>query len=86
MAGNGRLHSLTFFTAIVFIVLGTVLAVGGAYLVSLKGSWYYVIAGAVVLLSGLLLLIRRRSALLLFALMLLGTTIWSVIEVHFDFW
>jgi quinoprotein glucose dehydrogenase len=86
MAGNRRLYPLTFFTAIVFIVVGALLAAGGAYLVALKGSWYYVIAGAAIVLTGLLLLIQRRSALLLFALVLFGSTIWAVFEVHFDFW
>ena len=38
MAVNGRLHPLTFFTAIVFIVIGVLLAAGGGYLVALKGS------------------------------------------------
>jgi quinoprotein glucose dehydrogenase len=86
MAGNGRLHPLTFFTAVVFIVIGALLAAGGAYLVTLKGSWYYAIAGGAIVLTGLLLLIRRRSALLLFALVLFGSTVWAVFEVHFDFW
>ncbi|MDR5759969.1 glucose/quinate/shikimate family membrane-bound PQQ-dependent dehydrogenase [Caballeronia sp. LZ035] len=86
MAGNGRLHSLTFFTAIVFVVIGLLLGIGGAYLVAVKGSWYYVVTGVAIVLTGLLLLIRRRSALLLFALVLFGSTLWAVFEVHFDFW
>ncbi|WP_250510935.1 glucose/quinate/shikimate family membrane-bound PQQ-dependent dehydrogenase [Caballeronia sp. GACF4] len=86
MAGTGRLHPLTFVTAVGFIIIGAVLAAGGAYLVTLQGSWYYVIAGAAIVLTGLLLLIRRRSALLLFAIFLFASTIWAVFEVKFDFW
>lgn len=86
MAGNARLHPLTTFTAVVFIVIGALLAVGGVRLGMLGGSWYYLVAGIGVLVTGLLLLIRRRSALLLYALVLFGSTIWAVAEARFDFW
>ncbi|KNH07686.1 Glucose dehydrogenase, PQQ-dependent [Candidatus Burkholderia brachyanthoides] len=52
VAGSGRLNRLTFFTAIVFIVLGAMLAAGGAYLVTLKGSWYYMSVSHRVIISG----------------------------------
>ncbi|WP_250536245.1 glucose/quinate/shikimate family membrane-bound PQQ-dependent dehydrogenase [Caballeronia sp. AZ10_KS36] len=86
MPSTSRLHPLTFGTAIAFIVIGLLLAAGGAYLVTLDGSWYYALTGVAIVLTGLLLLIRRRSALLLFALVLFGSTIWAVFEARFDFW
>ncbi len=87
MAGNGRLHPLTSFTAIVFIVLGAVLAAGGAYLITLQGSWYSRSRAVPSSSPGLLLLIRRRSALILFALMLFGAArSGRSYEVKFDFW
>jgi quinoprotein glucose dehydrogenase len=72
--------------AVVFIVIGLALAAGGARLVTLGGSWYYVVTGIAIALTGVLLSIRRRSALWLFALILFGSTIWAVVEARFDFW
>ncbi|MDQ0624792.1 MULTISPECIES: glucose/quinate/shikimate family membrane-bound PQQ-dependent dehydrogenase [Paraburkholderia] len=71
---------------IVFIIIGLALAAGGVPLVTLGGSWYYVITGIAIALTGVLLFIRRRSALWLFALVLFGSTIWAVTEARFDFW
>ncbi|HEY9133126.1 MAG TPA: glucose/quinate/shikimate family membrane-bound PQQ-dependent dehydrogenase [Dyella sp.] len=74
------------FTGVFFIVLGLVLAVGGGWLVSLGGSWYYLLAGLALAFDGYLLICRRATALWLYALILFGTTIWSVAEVRFDGW
>ena len=72
--------------AIVFMLIGLVVAVGGVWLISLGGSWYYLLTGIGIALTGLLVAIRRRSALLLFALVLFGSTVWAVTEARFDFW
>ncbi|GAH51059.1 unnamed protein product, partial [marine sediment metagenome] len=38
--------------AVVLILIGLILFAGGAMLVGLGGSWYYLIAGALLVVSG----------------------------------
>ena len=45
---------------VVIGVIGLVLAVGGAWLAGLGGSWYYVITGVLMVVSGVLLFRGRR--------------------------
>ncbi len=73
-------------TAIIFGVLGLVLAVGGGQLLMLGGSLYYLIAGVVLLLTAVLLLLRRAEALWLYGLFIVGSLAWAVWEVGFDWW
>jgi quinoprotein glucose dehydrogenase len=77
---------LVVFTGAVFVILGLALTAGGAWLIVLGGSFYYVIAGLGVAFTGALVLARRSSALWIYALVLIGTLIWAVWEVGFDFW
>jgi quinoprotein glucose dehydrogenase len=70
----------------VLVILGILLGIGGAWLIFLGGSFYYLLAGIGLIVSGLLMLQRRGSALWIFALVWLGTLIWAVSEVGFDFW
>jgi quinoprotein glucose dehydrogenase len=72
--------------SLILLLLGIVLAVGGARLVVLGGSLYYVIAGIALALSGWLLLKRHASGLICYALLLLGTLGWSLWEVGLDWW
>jgi len=62
------------------------LACGGAWLAALGGSFYYVVAGVGILITGVLLFQQRRSALCVYAAMLIGTLIWAVSEIRFDWW
>jgi quinoprotein glucose dehydrogenase len=62
------------------------LLIGGAWLLALGGSPYYVVAGLVLLAVTWLLYRRHAAALVLYALALVGTAIWSVWEAGFDFW
>jgi quinoprotein glucose dehydrogenase len=50
-------------TGIIYTVIGLALACGGAWLVALGGSLYYVIAGLGILITGALLLGGRGAAL-----------------------
>ena len=59
--------------AIIVLFLGLCLLAGGAWLVSLGGSWYYLIAGAGFLMTGVLLFRNRAFALLIYALVVAGT-------------
>ena len=65
---------------------GLIVAGGGAYLAILGGSFYYVIAGAVLLIAGVQIARGRLSGAWAFTAFALGTAIWSVWEVGFQFW
>jgi len=71
---------------VLLLMMGLGLVVGGLQLISAHGSWYYLIAGAALVLSGILLLARRRLGLGLYGLMLLGSTVWALLEVGLDWW
>jgi quinoprotein glucose dehydrogenase len=69
-----------------FLLLGAVLAAGGAWLIALGGSWYYLLAGIGVAATGALVLMRRVEALWLYTLVLLATIVWALAEVGFRGW
>jgi quinoprotein glucose dehydrogenase len=71
---------------VVFVLLGAFLLCGGIWLIARGGSWYYVVAGVLMIASGYLFARRRAVALSVYALMLAATTIWSIVEVRFDWW
>ncbi|QKJ86698.1 membrane-bound PQQ-dependent dehydrogenase [Paramixta manurensis] len=72
--------------AIVLILFGLAIGAGGAWLVTLGGSWYYLLAGLGCVISGVLLLMRRGSAVYWFALVFIGTLIWAIWESGLDYW
>jgi quinoprotein glucose dehydrogenase len=73
-------------TGLVFVLVGIALAIGGGWLIARGGSWYYLIGGLAVAATGVLVLLGRRTALWLFASFLLGTLLWAIAEVRFDWW
>jgi len=70
----------------VLVLFGAFLLCGGIWLIARGGSWYYLVAGVLVIAAGYLLALRRAAALYVYALMLAATTIWSIVEVRFDWW
>lgn len=65
---------------------GLYLLAGGAWLVGLGGSAYYVVAGIALLGVAWLLVRHRSAALVLYALVLVGTAVWASWESGSDFW
>lgn len=43
------------FTAVIAVIFGLVLLIGGIYLAVLGGSWYYIIAGLLFIATAVLL-------------------------------
>ena len=82
---NG-LRSVPAITGIILALIGLVISGGGVWLAALGGSLYYFIAGIGILTTGALLVARHRSALWVYAAVLIGTLIWAVGEVGFDWW
>ncbi len=68
------------------IVIGLLLLAGGARLLMLGGSIYYVLAGLACLASGVLIVRGSAAGKWLYALFLLATVLWSLAEVGGEFW
>lgn len=73
-------------TAILLLLIGLGLGAAGIYLVTLGGSWFFVIAAIGFLLTGFFLLKRSAIALWIYAIVILGALGWAVSEVGFDWW
>ena len=73
-------------TAIVVVLIGLYLAVGGGWLIALGGSPYYICTGVALIVTGILLFRSRAAALWLYAAILLGTLLWAIWEAGVDFW
>ena len=72
--------------AVVLILIGLALAVGGLRLATLGGSFYYVLAGLALVASGVLLWRRDRRGSLVYGLLLVATLVWSLYEVGVNLW
>ena len=82
-----------FGTRITAILLGTIIAIaglfllgGGAYLITLGGSWYFALAGAALVASGIFIGSQNRAGAWLYGAVLAFTAVWAVWEVGFTFW
>lgn len=67
-------------------LIGLVLAVGGAWLAALGGSFYYLVTGLAMILSGVLLILRRIAGAWLYVAIFVGTVIWAFAEVGTNGW
>ena len=72
--------------AVIILLFGLALAVGGIQLGSLGGSWGYALLAVPLLASAALLFLRKRSALLAYAVVVLASLGWAIQEVGFDWW
>ena len=73
--------------SVLLAVLGLVFVAGGARLVGLSGSWYYLLSGVGLLVAAALLWKRRYvAAALLYAAGLLATLLWALVEVGLNAW
>jgi len=72
--------------ALIVALFGLALAAGGLWLITLGGSWYYLLAGAGMLASGVLLFLQRLSGVWLYWLVFIGTLVWALWEVGLDPW
>lgn len=71
---------------LIIALLGLALAAGGIRLVSLGGSWYFLVGGLAMALSGLLIALRKPVGAWLFAAFLIGTALWAVSDAGLVFW
>jgi quinoprotein glucose dehydrogenase len=73
-------------TLLFTVLTALYLLIGGAWLLALGGSAYYIVTGVVLLGVAWLLWRRSPAALVLYALVLIGTAIWALRESGPDFW
>lgn len=71
---------------VIIALLGLALAAGGLRLISLGGSWYFLIGGLAMAVSGLLIALRKPAGAGLFAAFLVVTAIWAVADSGLVFW
>ncbi|MEE8439950.1 MAG: PQQ-binding-like beta-propeller repeat protein, partial [Micropepsaceae bacterium] len=72
--------------AAIICPIGLFLFCGGAWLVALDGSPYYVIAGAAIIGSSVLLWMRHPLGSAIFQLCVVATILWALWETGYDFW
>lgn len=71
---------------VVVALAGLFFTVNGVRLISLDGSWYFLIAGVILLVSGIEIIRGKARGATLFGVTFIGTCIWAVWEVGFQFW
>ncbi|WP_242128729.1 membrane-bound PQQ-dependent dehydrogenase, glucose/quinate/shikimate family [Sphingobium sp. Sx8-8] len=72
--------------ALILFVISVPLCVGGAYLVRLGGSPYYLVAGGMTALGALGIWLRKTEGALLYLALLLLTLPWALWEAGLDGW
>ncbi len=71
---------------VIIALLGLALAAGGVKLVSLGGSWYFLVGGLAMTVSGVLIALKKTAGAWLFAAFLMATAIWAVADAGLVFW
>lgn len=77
---------LVWIVALGVLVFGVPFTLGGAYLVTLGGSWYFLLAGIGLIVSSVLLFRHRLSGAWLFAAIMVLTVIWALVDAGLNFW
>jgi quinoprotein glucose dehydrogenase len=72
--------------ALILILIGAVLIAGGAELIMVGGSFYYLLAGLATAASGVLVWRGDRSGRRLYGAMLVATLAWAIWEAGWDGW
>lgn len=71
---------------LLLLLIGIILAGGGVRLISLGGSWYYLLAGIGLILSGVGLIRRTMLGAWIYIAVFLATLVWALWEVGLDGW
>jgi hypothetical protein len=66
---------------LLLLLIGVVLIGGGAWLLALGGSAYYLVAGIALVISGALIAQLKLSGAALYAAVFLATVLWAIWEV-----
>ncbi|AYN97023.1 glucose/quinate/shikimate family membrane-bound PQQ-dependent dehydrogenase [Pseudomonas sp. LTJR-52] len=74
------------FAALGVLIFGLPFTVGGGYLITLGGSWYFLLTGLVLLVSAVLLFRQRLLGAWLFGAVVVLTAIWALADAGLTFW
>ncbi len=72
--------------SVVLFAAGLTLLIGGVYLISLGGSWYYALAGMGISAAAYQLWQGRRAGVFTYLIVLALTVVWALYECGFVFW
>ncbi|MFP2505099.1 glucose/quinate/shikimate family membrane-bound PQQ-dependent dehydrogenase [Buttiauxella gaviniae] len=67
-------------------LIGLAIGIGGAYLVALGGSWYFLLMGIVMLISAILIVKKKIAGLVLYSLAFVCSIFWAISDAGWDFW
>ncbi len=70
----------------IVILIGITLVIGGAWLIGLGGSPYYVLAGSGLCVAGVLLGLRRNAGVWVYCAVVAATVIWAFWEAGLNGW
>lgn len=71
---------------VLIALIGLGLAGGGGYLITLGGSWYFLLMGLAMLVSGLMIARRKPFGAWLYGVALILTAIWAVWDAGLEYW
>jgi len=72
--------------AVIMLAFGLPILGGGGYLISLGGSWYYLLAGLGLVLSAIFLLRHSITGVWLYIVTFIGTLVWALWESGLNGW
>ena len=75
-----------YLVALLTLLAGLVIAAGGAWLLSLGGSWYYLVAGIGLLATGIFLFRGSMLAVWIYLVTFVFTLVWALWERGFNGW
>lgn len=75
-----------FILGLALLITGAFYVIGGGKLISLGGSWYFLIAGLIITASAFFIFKKKATGVWLYALAFIGTVIWALIDAGFEFW
>lgn len=79
-------HWLLWIFGAVVALFGLAMTGGGLWLVTLDGSWYYLLAGIGLVLAGIELMRGRIAGAWWFAAVFAATLLWTIWEAGLDYW
>ncbi|MDQ9833994.1 glucose/quinate/shikimate family membrane-bound PQQ-dependent dehydrogenase [Acinetobacter soli] len=75
-----------FILGLALLITGVFYIIGGGKLISLGGSWYFLIAGLIITASAFFIFKKKATGVWLYTLAFVGTVIWALIDAGFEFW
>ena len=75
-----------FILGLALLITGLFYIIGGGKLISLGGSWYFLIAGLLTTVSAFFIFKKKALGVWVFALVFVGTIIWALMDAGWEFW